>query len=494
MLNISTASLNLSNYCNGTAEPALDPVTWEGAMITLITVPLSLLTIIGNILVIISFRINPQLRTVSNYFLLSLAIADLILGTVSMNLYTTYILIGRWILGNLACDVWLAVDYVASNASVMNLLAISFDRYLSVTRPLTYRATRTPRRAAVMITLAWVVSLILWAPAILFWQYIVGERTVPEGQCFIQFLSEPVITFGTAIAAFYLPVTVMMVLYWRIYRKTEKRSQQLAGLIGSEGRNTSTTSQNSSRQQSHSGSSNTSSFGEAQIQINAEPKPKRYQSRDRRGKLCPVLARCATAWWNRRQGDTKTTSQTGSYNREDSRDENDKFPHIPLVRISSSQNCANDSQEEACPSLGMCQTDSQLFLDPTFSASGSRSAAGAQRASIVAAAASKSRKAKTSTLIREKKAARTLCAILLAFIITWTPYNIMVLVSTFCENCVPERLWQLGYWLCYVNSTANPVCYALCNTHFRDTFKALLLCRWREEMKRRRWAQPGGGW
>ncbi len=241
MMNGSSFTLNLSSLSNGT-DVVSGPVTWRMAMITLITVPLSIITIIGNVLVMISFRVNPLLRTVSNYFLLSLAVADFILGAVSMNLYTTYILLGQWTLGSLACDVWLTVDYVASNASVMNLLAISVDRYLSVMRPLTYRATRTPRRAAVLITLAWSVSFVLWAPAILFWQYVVGERSVPEGECSVQFLSEPVITFGTAIAAFYLPVSVMVALYWRVYRETEKRSQQLAGLIASQGGRTGNTS------------------------------------------------------------------------------------------------------------------------------------------------------------------------------------------------------------------------------------------------------------
>lgn len=205
---------------------------WEVVTIASVSAVVSLVTIIGNVLVMLSFKVNSQLKTVNNYYLLSLAFADLIIGVFSMNLYTSYILMGYWALGSLACDLWLALDYVASNASVMNLLVISFDRYFSITRPLTYRAKRTPKRAAIMIGLAWLVSFVLWAPPILCWQYFVGKRTVPERECQIQFFSEPVITFGTAIAAFYFPVSVMTILYCRIYKETERRTKDLAELQG----------------------------------------------------------------------------------------------------------------------------------------------------------------------------------------------------------------------------------------------------------------------
>nr|KAG5714498.1 hypothetical protein BaRGS_006944 [Batillaria attramentaria] len=233
--NVTVNGSWIEDELNGTGEgvPALPHSAIEVVLICIVVVVLSIFTAGGNLLVIVAFRIDKQLQTVSNYFLLSLAVADLTIGVISMPLYTLYLLMGHWPLGALLCDIWLALDYTMSNASVANLIIISFDRYLSVTRPLTYRAKRTPRRAGIMICTAWLVSVLLWTPWIFAWPYIEGKRNVPETECYIQFLkTNRYMSIFTAMAAFYVPVSIMFVIYHRIYRETRKRQKDLPKLQG----------------------------------------------------------------------------------------------------------------------------------------------------------------------------------------------------------------------------------------------------------------------
>jgi len=56
--------------------------------------------------------------------------------------------------------------------------------------------------------------------------------------------------------------------------------------------------------------------------------------------------------------------------------------------------------------------------------------------------------ASVSQTRKEQKAAKTLSAILLAFIITWTPYNVFAIVQTFCADCIHQHLYEFGRSLC----------------------------------------------
>ncbi|XP_051238416.1 muscarinic acetylcholine receptor M2-like [Dicentrarchus labrax] len=431
-------SSNTSSGDNASLFSGSPYTTVETVLIVLVAGSLSLITVIGNILVMLSIKVNRNLQTVNNYFLFSLACADLIIGVCSMNLYTVYIVIGYWPLGAVVCDLWLAVDYVVSNASVMNLLIISFDRYFCVTKPLSYPARRSTKMAGLMIAAAWVLSFILWAPAILFWQFIVGGRTVPPGECYIQFFSNPAVTFGTAIAAFYLPVAIMIYLYWRISKASRSR-------VRKNSRKTSGTS-----------------VGEGP-----------YHSQE---EACESQNNCITTRGAQEEaGDEKEKEQqlNGSGPcKEDQVDSTADSIHASTSKDSEAPVAAQKGSERAKktnqtqpPSPENSAADRQSLVTRTLFKVTKQSAVAKWK--------------KKGISSREKKVTRTIMAILVAFVVTWTPYNVMVLINTFCSICIPNSLWTIGYWLCYINSTINPACYALCNATFKNTFKHLLLCQYK---------------
>ena len=152
------------HYNNCTTTVVSSGAFYRTVLIIIGGIILSFLTTAGNLLVLISFRINKQLRTVTNYFLFSLAIADFTIGCFSIPIFFTFFEKDRWPFDSFLCDVWLSVDYTMSNASVASLLLICFDRYFSITRPLTYRSKRTPKRVSIMIAFAWTISCFIWTP------------------------------------------------------------------------------------------------------------------------------------------------------------------------------------------------------------------------------------------------------------------------------------------------------------------------------------------
>uniref|UniRef100_A0A8C9BQM3 Muscarinic acetylcholine receptor n=1 Tax=Phocoena sinus TaxID=42100 RepID=A0A8C9BQM3_PHOSS len=411
--------------------------TVEMVFIATVTGSLSLVTVVGNILVMLSIKVNRQLQTVNNYFLFSLACADLIIGAFSMNLYTVYIIKGYWPLGAVVCDLWLALDYVVSNASVMNLLIISFDRYFCVTKPLTYPARRTTKMAGLMIAAAWVLSFVLWAPAILFWQFVVGKRTVPDNQCFIQFLSNPAVTFGTAIAAFYLPVVIMTVLYIHISLASRSRvhKHRPEGPKEKKRRPLHRSLPPPPRPVADKDTSNESSSGSA-TQNTKERPPTELSTTEATTPATPAPPL-----------QPRTLNPASRWSK------------IQIVTKQTGNECVTAIEIVPATPAGM------------------RPAANVAR-KFASIARNQVRK-KRQMAARERKVTRTIFAILLAFILTWTPYNVMVLVNTFCQSCIPDTVWSIGYWLCYVNSTINPACYALCNATFKKTFRHLLLCQYR---------------
>nr|6KP6_A Chain A, Muscarinic acetylcholine receptor M4,GlgA glycogen synthase,Muscarinic acetylcholine receptor M4 [synthetic construct] len=479
--------------------------TVEMVFIATVTGSLSLVTVVGNILVMLSIKVNRQLQTVNNYFLFSLACADLIIGAFSMNLYTVYTIKGYWPLGAVVCDLWLALDYVVSNASVMNLLIISFDRYFCVTKPLTYPARRTTKMAALMIAAAWVLSFVLWAPAILFWQFVVGKRTVPDNQCFAQFLSNPAVTFGTAIAAFYLPVVIMTVLYIHIYLASRSRVHGIDCSFWNESYLTGSRDERKKSLLSKFGMDEGVTFmfigrfdrGQKGVDVllkAIEILSSKKEFQEMRfiiiGKGDPELEGWARSL-EEKHGNVKVITEMLSrefvrelYGSVDFVIIPSYFEPFGLVALEAMCLGAIPIASAVGGLRDIITNETGILVkagDPGELANAILKALELSRSDLSKFRENCKKRAMSFSQMaaRERKVTRTIFAILLAFILTWTPYNVMVLVNTFCQSCIPDTVWSIGYWLCYVNSTIRPACYALCNAEFKKTFRHLLLCQYR---------------
>ena len=96
---------------------------------------LALMIVFGNSLVIGAFQVNRRLRTASNMLLISLATADILIGTISVPLYV-YVSVTN---GYQLRTVHLIFDIICGVSSVLNLTAISLERYYALIYPIKHR-------------------------------------------------------------------------------------------------------------------------------------------------------------------------------------------------------------------------------------------------------------------------------------------------------------------------------------------------------------------
>uniref|UniRef100_A0A665V190 Trace amine-associated receptor 1-like n=1 Tax=Echeneis naucrates TaxID=173247 RepID=A0A665V190_ECHNA len=177
---------------------------------------LSVVTICGNLLVIISIIYFKQLHTPTNYLILSLAVADLLVGVVVFPCSMAFTVTSCLYHENFICKIRDSFDVSLCTSSILNLCCISIDRYYAVCEPLTYRNTISVQVTVIMILVCWGISALIGTGII-----VAGFS---QGTC-DEMCSADIVMANTMgpVFSFYLPAIIMLCIYLKIFLVAQKQ-------------------------------------------------------------------------------------------------------------------------------------------------------------------------------------------------------------------------------------------------------------------------------
>ncbi|XP_030069311.1 histamine H3 receptor [Microcaecilia unicolor] len=407
--------LNTSLGEESTAETVIDTFNIWTIILAVLMALLVITTVTGNALVMLAFVVDSSLRTQNNYFLLNLAISDFLVGAFCIPLYVPYVLTGRWIFGRSICKLWLVFDYLLCTSSVFNIVLISYDRFLSVTRAVTYRAQQSNSRHAVLkMVLVWVLAFLLYGPAILSWEHLTGSSIIPNGECFVEFYYNWYFLITASTLEFFTPFISVAFFNLSIYLNIQKRAK--------------------SRQDISQGA-RSPSFTE---DLKAAPESKLNSLK------CQVKQKLSREALDLHLYDTSHSQVTAK---------------VGVKRTSLT------SLEGHSASTG------RRFKSLRRSYRNSASTASLEKRMKMVSLGI----AQRFRLSRDKKVAKSLMVIVCIFGLCWAPYTLLMIIRAACHGqCVPDAWYEASFWLLWVNSAVNPILYPLCHYSFKRAFRKLL--------------------
>ncbi|XP_033006775.1 5-hydroxytryptamine receptor 2B [Lacerta agilis] len=215
--------VNMSGSGNGSAQPITAEGTmlrWAALLILMVIIP----TIGGNILVILAVSLEKKLQYATNYFLMSLAVADLLVGLFVMPIALLTIMFEiAWPLPRELCPVWLFLDVLFSTASIMHLCAISLDRYIAIKKPIQASQYNSRATTLIKITVVWLISIGIAIP-IPIRGIEEGVEKFPNFTCVLKPERFGDFMLYGSVAAFFVPLAIMVVTYFLTIRVLRKKA------------------------------------------------------------------------------------------------------------------------------------------------------------------------------------------------------------------------------------------------------------------------------
>ncbi|KAL0281394.1 UNVERIFIED_CONTAM: hypothetical protein PYX00_002393 [Menopon gallinae] len=157
------------SFENGTDSDVWDKFIlpwWRQLLWSILFATMIIVSTGGNLIVIWIVLTNKRMRTVTNYFLVNLSIADIMVSTLNVTFNYTYMLNSDWPFGYLYCKINPFIAVITICASVFTLMAISIDRYMAIMNPL---RPRMGRKMTLGIAVGiWIVGIFFSIPNLIF--------------------------------------------------------------------------------------------------------------------------------------------------------------------------------------------------------------------------------------------------------------------------------------------------------------------------------------
>ncbi|CAJ1069940.1 alpha-2A adrenergic receptor [Xyrichtys novacula] len=461
------------------------------------------MTIVGNILVIIAVLTSRSLKGAQNLFLVSLAAADILVATLIIPFSLANELQGYWAFSSIWCEIYLALDVLFCTSSIVHLCAIALDRYLSISRPVSYGTKRTPLRIKASIVVVWLISAVISFPPLL----TLDKSKGGNGVCELN--SERWYILYSTIGSFFAPCVIMILVYARIYQIAKKHTRHppghkqkvAAGGNASVASNEPAVKQSGQLHQNGDRGGRTTSLRDKvhfkMPESESTPSSLRRPSESNTQKppdLSPTPIQKSTSSPSIPQQDSQVppadpriVPQTHHIERGESLPDNGSTSGSEAELETGEDRALRDgNKEEASKNEEKTSETPQSksfrvqvlnlahrYKNTMATSSGTKLVS--EETPTKQGTPISRRKAMMN---REKRFTFVLAVVMGVFVICWFPFFLTYSLQAVCpETCsIPNPLFKFFFWIGYCNSCLNPVIYTVFNNDFRKAFKRIL-CR-----------------
>ncbi|XP_076304411.1 5-hydroxytryptamine receptor 2C-like [Tachypleus tridentatus] len=205
---------------NNTSSNLIDGYNWLSLLLLMFVIS----GVLGNVLVCLAICRERRLQNVTNYFLLSLAVADLLVCMVVMPFGIVDQLFGYWPIGSSACNVWVTCDVLGCTSSIIHMCFISLGRYLGIRNPLKTRGT-SKKVVTIKIAIVWLVSMVITSPITVLGN--INTENIHSTNYICAINNRFFFVFGS-LSAFYIPMFVMVTSYVLTVRLLQQKAKYCA--------------------------------------------------------------------------------------------------------------------------------------------------------------------------------------------------------------------------------------------------------------------------